>query len=80
MGCRRGRNGLLVGSGEGGEGVAAILTVQAGVCRQHLGAWAYLRGIVEQPAEDREDREGPLSFAGPDIYRAAKRRIEVTPS
>jgi hypothetical protein len=85
--------GLLVGSGEGGEGVATILTVLADVCRHHLGVWAYLRGIgsnrpktgrigkAPSPLQVRTFRKEARDRRAEDRrYRAAKRRIEVTPS
>ena len=61
------KNWLFVGSREGGDRAAVILTVIASAHRHDLDVWAYLRDILEQLAQGEEDLESLL----PDVWKAS---------
>ena len=61
------KNWLFVGSREGGDRAAVILTVIASAHRHDLDVWAYLRDILERLARGEEDLEALL----PDVWKAA---------
>ena len=60
------RNWMFVGSEEGGERTAIILTVVASAHRHDLDVWAYLRDVLEQLAKDADNLEELL----PDVWKA----------
>ena len=60
------RNWLFVGSEEGGERTAIILTVVASAHRHDLDVWAYLRDVLERLAKGEDDLEELL----PDAWKA----------
>jgi hypothetical protein len=60
------RNWLFVGSEEGGERTAIILTVVASAHRHDLDVWAYLRDVLERLAKGEENLEELL----PDVWKA----------
>jgi hypothetical protein len=61
------KNWLFVGSREGGDRAAVILTVLASAHRHDLDVWAYLRDVLEQLAKGANDLEPLL----PDVWKAA---------
>lgn len=61
------KNWLFVGSREGGDRAAVILTVLASAHRHDLDVWAYLRDVLEQLAKGANDLESLL----PDAWKAA---------
>jgi hypothetical protein len=61
------KNWLFVGSREGGDRAAVILTVIASAHRHDLDVWAYLRDILERLARGEDDLEALL----PDVWKAA---------
>ena len=60
------KNWMFVGSEEGGERTAIILTVIASAHRHHLDVWAYLRDVLERLAKG----EGNLEKLLPDVWKA----------
>ncbi len=62
-----GRNWMFVGSEEGGERTAIILTIVASAHRHGLDVWAYLRDVLERLANG----EGNLEELLPDTWKAA---------
>ena len=60
------KNWLFVGSEEGGERTAIILTVVASAHRHDLDVWAYLRDVLERMAKG----EGNLEELLPDVWKA----------
>ena len=60
------RNWLFVGSEEGGERTAIILTVVASAHRHDLDVWAYLRDVLERLAKGEDD----LNQLLPDVWKA----------
>lgn len=61
------KNWLFVGSREGGDRAAVILTVIASAHRHDLDVWAYLRDVLKRLAEGEVDLDGLL----PDVWKAA---------
>jgi transposase len=61
------KNWLFVGSRDGGDRAAVILTVLASAHRHDLDVWAYLRDVLEQLAKGANDLESLL----PDVWKAA---------
>ncbi|MCH5372665.1 MAG: IS66 family transposase [Planctomycetes bacterium] len=61
------KNWLFVGSHEGGDRTAVILTVIASAHRHDLDVWAYLRDVLQRLAEGEDDLESLL----PDVWKAA---------
>ena len=61
------KNWMFVGSEEGGERTAIILTVVASAYRHDLDVWAYLRDVLERLATGEDDVEALL----PDVWKAA---------
>jgi transposase len=61
------KNWLFVGSREGGDRAAVILTVIASAHRHDLDVWAYLRDVLERLAQG----EGDLEQLLPDVWKAA---------
>jgi transposase len=61
------KNWLFVGSRDGGERAAIILTVIASAHRHDLDVWAYLRDILERLAKGEDDLEQLL----PDVWKAS---------
>jgi hypothetical protein len=59
------RNWLFVGSEEGGERTAIILTIVASAHRHDLDVWAYLRDVLERLAKGEDDLEELL----PDVWK-----------
>jgi transposase len=59
------RNWLFVGSEEGGERTAIILTVVASAHRHDLDVWAYLRDVLERLSQDEPNLEALL----PDVWK-----------
>lgn len=60
------RNWLFVGSEQGGERTAIILTVVASAHRHDLDVWAYLRDVLQRLACGQENLEELL----PDVWKA----------
>lgn len=60
------RNWMFVGSEEGGERTAIILTIVSSAHRHHLDVWAYLRDVLEQLAKGEVNIEQLL----PDVWKA----------
>jgi hypothetical protein len=60
------RNWLFVGSEQGGERTATILTVVASAHRHDLDVWAYLRDVLERLAKGEDNLEELL----PDVWKA----------
>ncbi len=60
------KNWLFVGSEEGGERTAIILTVVASAHRHDLDVWAYLRDVLERLAKGEDNLEELL----PDVWKA----------
>lgn len=60
------RNWLFVGSEEGGERTAIILTVVASAHRHDLDVWAYLRDVLQRLAKGEDNLEELL----PDAWKA----------
>ncbi len=60
------KNWLFVGSEEGGERTAIILTVVASAHRHDLDVWAYLRDVLERLAKGEDNLEDLL----PDAWKA----------
>jgi transposase len=60
------KNWMFVGSEQGGERTAIILTVVASAHRHHLDVWAYLRDVLERLAKGEDDLEELL----PDVWKA----------
>lgn len=60
------RNWLFVGSEQGGERTAIILTVVASAHRHDLDVWAYLRDVLERLAKGEDNLEELL----PDVWKA----------
>jgi transposase len=60
------RNWLFVGSEQGGERTAIILTVVASAHRHDLDVWAYLRDVLERLAKGDDNLEELL----PDVWKA----------
>ena len=63
---RRICNWLFVGSEQGGERTAIILTIVASAHRHDLDVWAYLRDVLERLAKGEDDLEELL----PDVWKA----------
>ncbi|MCH2516374.1 MAG: IS66 family transposase [Dehalococcoidia bacterium] len=61
------KNWLFVGSENGGERAAVILTVIASAHRHDLDVWAYLRDVLERMANDVQNLEDLL----PDVWKAS---------
>ena len=61
------KNWLFVGSRDGGDRAAVILTVIASAHRHDLDVWAYLRDVLERLARGESDLEQLL----PDVWKAA---------
>ena len=61
------KNWLFVGSRDGGERAAVILTVIASAHRHDLDVWAYLRDILERLAKGADNLEELL----PDVWKAS---------
>ena len=61
------KNWLFVGSREGGDRAAVILTVIASAHRHDLDEWAYLRDVLQRLAQGEDDLEQLL----PDVWKAA---------
>jgi transposase len=61
------KNWLFVGSHEGGDRAAVILTVIASAHRHDLDVWAYLCDVLQRLAEGEDDLEPLL----PDVWKAA---------
>ncbi len=60
------RNWLFVGSEQGGERTAIILTIVASAHRHDLDVWAYLRDVLERLAKGEDNLEELL----PDVWKA----------
>jgi transposase len=60
------KNWLFVGSENGGERTAVILTVIASAHRHDLDVWAYLRDVLERLAKGEQNLEELL----PDVWKA----------
>lgn len=60
------KNWLFVGSEEGGERTAIILTIVASAHRHDLDVWAYLRDVLERLAKGEDNLEELL----PDVWKA----------
>jgi transposase len=60
------KNWLFVGSRDGGDRAAVILTVIASAHRHDLDVWAYLRDILERLAQGEDNLEALL----PDVWKA----------
>lgn len=60
------KNWMFVGSEQGGERTAIILTIAASAHRHDLDVWAYLRDVLERLARGEEDLESLL----PDNWKA----------
>lgn len=60
------KNWLFLGSEDGGERAAIILTIVASAHRHDLDVWAYLRDVLERLANGEEHLEELL----PDIWKA----------
>jgi transposase len=60
------RNWMFVGSEQGGERTAIILTIVSSAYRHHLDVWSYLRDVLERLAKGEEDLERLL----PDVWKA----------
>ena len=63
------KNWLFVGSREGGDRAAVILTVVASAHRHDLDVWAYLRDVLQRLAEGVS--EDDLEQLLPDVWKAA---------
>lgn len=61
------KNWLFVGSQDGGERLAIILTVIASAHRHDLDVWSYLRDVLEQLARGPDD----LTPLLPDVWKEA---------
>jgi len=61
------KNWLFVGSQQGGERTAVILTIIASAHRHDLDVWAYLQDVLRQLANDQADLEQLL----PDVWKAS---------
>ena len=61
------RNWMFVGSEEGGERTAIILTIVASAHRHDLDVWAYLHDVLKRLAKG----EGNLEELLPDVWKAA---------
>ncbi|MDP6554526.1 MAG: IS66 family transposase [Pirellulaceae bacterium] len=61
------KNWLFVGSENGGERAAVILTVIASAHRHDLDVWAYLRDVLERLAKGEQNLEELL----PDVWKAS---------
>ncbi|MDD4270618.1 MAG: transposase [Thermoguttaceae bacterium] len=61
------KNWLFVGSRNGGERTAVILTVVASAHRHDLDVWAYLRDVLQRLAEGEDNLEVLL----PDVWKAS---------
>ena len=61
------KNWLFVGSREGGDRAAVILSVVASAHRHDLDVWAYLRDVLQRLAQG----EGDLEQLLPDVWKAA---------
>jgi hypothetical protein len=61
------KNWLFVGSHEGGDRTAVILTVIASAHRHDLDVWAYLRDVLQRLAAGEDDLDSLL----PDVWKAA---------
>ena len=61
------RNWLFVGSEDGGERAAVILTVVTSAHRHDLDVWAYLRDVLERLAKGEDNLEDLL----PDVWKAS---------
>jgi len=61
------KNWLFVGSQQGGERTAMILTIIASAHRHDLDVWAYLRDVLERLAKGDTDLEQML----PDVWKAS---------
>ena len=59
------KNWMFVGSEEGGERTAIILTVMASAHRHDLDVWAYLRDVLERLARGEDNLEELL----PDVWK-----------
>jgi transposase len=59
------KNWMFVGSEEGGERTAIILTVVASAHRHDLDVWAYLRDVLERLAKGEDNLEELL----PDVWK-----------
>ena len=60
------KNWLFVGSEQGGERTAIILTIVASAHRHDLDVWAYLRDVLERLAKGEDNLEELL----PDVWKA----------
>ena len=56
------KNWLFVGSEDGGERAAVILTVIASAHRHDLDVWAYLRDVLERMAKGEQNIEDHSLF------------------
>jgi len=61
------KNWMFVGSENGGERTAVLLTVIASAHRHDLDVWAYLRDVLERLAKGEQNLEALL----PDIWKAS---------
>lgn len=61
------KNWMFVGSRDGGDRTAVILTVIASAHRHHLDVWAYLQDVLKRLAEGETD----LSALLPDTWKAS---------
>jgi transposase len=61
------KNWLFVGSEQGGERTAIILTIIASAHRHDLDVWAYLRDVLERLAKGEQNLEQLL----PDVWKAS---------
>jgi hypothetical protein len=61
------KNWLFVGSENGGERTAVILTIIASAHRHDLDVWAYLRDVLERLAKGEQNLEELL----PDVWKAS---------
>lgn len=61
------KNWMFVGSEDGGERAATILTIVASAHRHDLDVWAYLRDVLERLAKGEKNLEELL----PDIWKAS---------
>jgi transposase len=61
------KNWLFVGSENGGERIAVILTIIASAHRHDLDVWAYLRDVLERLAKGEQNLEELL----PDVWKAS---------
>ncbi len=61
------KNWLFVGSEQGADRVATILTVVASAHRHHLDIWHYLKDVLECLSRDTSDLESLL----PDVWKRA---------